>query len=102
MRVAAPMLNSTALPSPPPTSATVVSGWISVGVPVGPISTTGSPGFSMAQRSELPPISSAITEIRPRSGSVQAPVIARPSIASSVEMPGSARRGAIISKFCSR
>ena len=83
-RSAAPIENSTALPRPPPTSATVVLAWISVGVPVGPISTTRSPGCSVAQRSELPPISSAMTEISPRSLSVQAPVIARPSIASRV------------------
>ncbi len=71
---------------------------MSVGVPVGPISTTGSPGFSTAQMSELPPISSTITDTRPRSGSVQAPVIARPSIASTVAAaPGSATRGASIS-----
>ena len=97
------MLNSTALPRPPPTSATVVLAWISVGVPVGPISTTASPGFSVAHRSELPPISSAITETRPCAGSVQAPVMARPSIASLVvPMPASFSRAAFISKFCSR
>ncbi len=50
-RSAAPIENSTALPRPPPTSATVVSAWISVGVPVGPISTTGSPGLQ--QRAQV-------------------------------------------------
>ncbi len=66
-----------------------------VGVPVGPISTTGSPGRSRAQRSELPPISSTITETRPRAGSVQAPVIARPSIASTVSPPALAQAGGV-------
>ncbi len=41
---------------------------ISVGVPVGPIRITGSPGRSIAQTSELPPISSTITDTRPRGG----------------------------------
>ncbi len=44
-----------------------------------------------------------MTETRPRAGSVQAPVIASPSIASSVApTPGSLTRGACISKFCRR
>jgi hypothetical protein len=36
--------NSTALPRPPPASTTDSPAGISVGVPVGPITTTGSPG----------------------------------------------------------
>ena len=59
-------------------------GSISVGVPVGPIRTTGSPGCSCAHRSDEPPISSTIVETRPRSRSTHAPVSARPSIASRV------------------
>src|SRR3970282_1403307 len=43
-RSARPMEKSTALPRPPPASTTVSPRGISVGVPVGPISTTGSPG----------------------------------------------------------
>jgi hypothetical protein len=75
-----------------------VSATISVGDPVGPISTTGSPGFSSAQTSDEPPISSTITDTSPRSGSVQAPVMARPSIASTVLVtPASLTRGASIS-----
>src|SRR2546425_2277898 len=70
------MEKSPALPRPPPASTTVSPRGISVGVPVGPISTTGSPGRRYASRSAEPPISSAITEIRPFSLSTQAPVIA--------------------------
>jgi len=62
------------------------------------MSTTGSPGCSSAQMSELPPISSTITDTRPWAGSVHAPVIARPSIANTVlAAPASAMRGASIS-----
>ena len=57
---------STALPRPPPASSTVSPSGISVGVPVGPMTTTGSPGFSSAQSRELPPISSTISESKPR------------------------------------
>ena len=89
-RNAWPIENSTALPRPPPTSTTVSPPAISVGVPVGPISTTGSPGFSSAQRSDEPPISSTIVETRPCSRSTQAPVSARPSIARRV--PSTTRR----------
>ena len=40
------MEKSTALPRPPPASSTAESSGISVGVPVGPITTTGSPGWT--------------------------------------------------------
>ena len=81
-----------AAPSRPPA--------ISVGVPVGPIRITGSPGFSSAHRSDEPPISSTIRSTAgPRSRSTQAPVSARPSIASVVP---SHADGASVSKFCSR
>ena len=83
-RNAWPIENSTALPRPPPASTTVSPGSISVGAPVGPISTTGSPGFSVAHRSDEPPISSTIVDTSPRSRSTQAPVSARPSIVSRV------------------
>ncbi len=63
-------------PSPPP--------GVSVGVPVGPIRMTGSPGFSRAHRSDEPPISRTIVESSPLSRSTDAPVSARPSIASTV------------------
>ena len=53
-------------------------------MPVGPISTTGSPGLSSAHRSDEPPISSTMVETRPCSRSTHAPVSARPSIASRV------------------
>ncbi len=53
---------------------------ISVGVPVGPMRTISSPGSSMAHSRDEPPISSTMSEIRPRAGSVHAPVSARPSI----------------------
>ena len=52
--------------------------------PVGPISTTGSPGCSCAQRSEEPPISSTMVDTSPRSRSTHAPVSASPSITSRV------------------
>ena len=80
------MEKSTALPSPPPTSNAVSSAGVSVGVPVGPISMTGSPGFSRAHRSDDPPISRTIVESSPRSRSTEAPVSARPSIASVVSL----------------
>jgi hypothetical protein len=59
--------NNTALPSPPPTKSTVSPDGVSVGVPVGPIGITGSPGFSRAQRSEDPPISSTTVDTSPAS-----------------------------------
>ena len=72
------MENSTALPSPPPASSTVSFGGVSLGVPVGPIRITGSPGFSSAQRSDDPPISRTMVESSPFSRSTDAPVSARP------------------------
>ncbi len=62
----------------------VSPGTISVGVPVGPINTTGSPGLSVAHKSADPPISNAINDTNPRSTSTEAPVRAIPSIASFV------------------
>ncbi len=87
-RSAAPIENSTALPRPPPTRITVSPAGISVGEPVGPISTTGSPGCSSAHKSDEPPISSTMVETRPCSRSTQAPVIASPSIARRVAVDG--------------
>ena len=49
-RSALPIEKSTALPRPPPASTTVSPVGISVGVPVGPMTTTGSPGFSAAHQ----------------------------------------------------
>ena len=46
-RSAWPIENSTALPSPPPTSSTVSPAGVSVGCPVGPIRMTGSPGCEL-------------------------------------------------------
>src|SRR5216684_1895032 len=92
------MEKSTALPRPPPARRMVSLCGISVGVPVGPITTTGSPGWSVAQRRDEPPISRMISESRPRSGSVQAPVRAMPSITSLVP----SITGAVASKFCRR
>jgi hypothetical protein len=92
------MENKTALPRPPPASSTVSPDGVSVGVPVGPIRITGSFGFSQAQRSDEPPISSTISPTRPCSRSVQAPVSARPSMVSVVSPVRCDR----VSKFCSR
>ena len=92
------MEKSTALPRPPPASSTVSPAGVSVGVPVGPMRITGSPGFSSMQRSEEPPISSTMVPTSPLSGSVQAPVSARPSMARVVPSTRSAR----VSKFCRR
>src|SRR5216684_3042160 len=64
------MEKSTALPRPPPARRMVSLCGISVGVPVGPITTTGSPGWSVAQRRDEPPISRMISESRPRAPSV--------------------------------
>jgi len=60
------------------------------------MTTTGSPGLSMAQRRDEPPISRMISDSRPRSGSVQAPVSAIPSITSLVPLISVA----LLSKFC--
>ena len=98
-RSALPIENSTALPSPPPASATASppSG-ISVGVPVGPITMTGSSFSRPAHRRELPPISSTISDSRPFALSTHAPVSARPSIIR--RLPFAVRDSA--SKFCRR
>ena len=93
------MENSTALPSPPPTSSTVSFAGVSVGVPVGPIRITGSPGFSSAHRSDDPPISSTMVESNPcfaidrRAGQRETFHGERGSVRS---------RGARVSKFCRR
>ena len=55
---------------------------VSLGVPVGPISTTGSPGASREHRSDDPPISSTIVDTSPLSRSTHAPVSASPSMPS--------------------
>jgi hypothetical protein len=62
------------LPSPPPTSSTVSPPGVSVGVPVGPIRITGSPGFE--QRAEVGRAAHLQHDgrERPRSRSTEAPV----------------------------
>ena len=75
------MEKRTALPRPPPHSSTVSSWTMSVGCPVGPIRMMGSFGSRAAHRRELPPISRTMVPRRPFSGSTQAPVSARPSMA---------------------
>ena len=57
---------------------------ISVGVPVGPMTTTSSPTLSAASRRVETPISSAMSDRSPCSLSTHAPVSAMPSIASRV------------------
>ena len=69
-----------------------------MGVPVGPMRTTGCPAGSSAHRSLDPPISSTIVETSPCSRSTHAPVSARPSIESRVP----SGRAASDSKFCRR
>jgi hypothetical protein len=80
--------NSTALPRPPPAKSTVSRSGISVGAPVGPMTTTSSPTGSVASRRVEVPISSAISESSPFSLSTHAPVRAMPSIASRVVVAG--------------
>ncbi len=92
------MEKSTALPRPPPASSTVSLWAISVGAPVGPMSTTGSPGFSAAHSRDEEPISSTMVPSRPFSLSTHAPVSARPSMVRRVPSTTGAER----SKFCSR
>ena len=65
-------------------SSTVSPDGVSVGVPVGPMRTTGSPGASCAHRSDEPPISSTMVDSNPCSRSTDAPVSASPSFASRV------------------
>ena len=79
----------------------LVSG-ISVGVPVGPITTTGSPGLQVRAQAARPPISSMISESRPCVGSTQAPVSAMPSISSAASDRRCARARLPRSKFCRR
>jgi len=62
--------------------ATVSFSGISVGVPVGPMSTTSSPGSKRAHSRLEPPISKTIIDNNPRCLSTHAPVSAMPSIAS--------------------
>ena len=71
-------------PARRPPAAPFPSPAFRVGVPVGPIRITGSPGFSSAHRSDDPPISSTMVESNPFSRSTDAPVSASPSIASVV------------------
>ena len=72
--------NNTALPKPPPANNTCSPNGISVGEPVGPITTRLCPGFRYCTNREDAPISSTIMDNNPLSGSVQAPVIANASI----------------------
>src|SRR2546430_2351987 len=67
------MLNSTALPTPPPQSTTSSPFGMVDGAPVAPITTTGSPGLSAATSRDADPISSTIKDRRPRSPSPHAP-----------------------------
>ena len=82
---ARPIENSTALPRPPPASSTVSPPGVSVGWPVGPMRITGSPGFSsdaeIGRAAHL-----QHDDARPARAptSTQAPVSARPSMASVV------------------
>ena len=85
-RIALAIENSTALPSPPPSSSTFDFSGISVGAPVGPITTTGSPFFRYAHSRLDTPSSSAMSDSSPFSLSTQAPVSAMPSISSGVPL----------------
>ena len=68
-------------------------------VPVGPMTTTGSPGFRTEQRRVEPPISRAIIESRPFSLSTQAPVSAQRLDAAAASRSS---RGAATSRFWRR
>ena len=74
------MEKRTALPKPPPASSTGSFFGMSVGVPVGPMTTTGSPGLKAAHSRDEVPISRTMRLKSPASGSVQAPVSAMPSV----------------------
>src|SRR5947199_214060 len=69
-----PIERSTALPRPPPARRTVAPRGSSVAAPVGPMASTGSPGFKTLQSCEEAPSSSAIMERSPLPASTQAPV----------------------------
>ena len=83
---------STALPRPPPAAARSRLSGISVGAPVGPMTTTGSPFCRYAHEPDRArPARATISDSSPRSLSTHAPVSAMPSISSARAVDDAAR-----------